>query len=212
MPLKKTLETLDRVKYSSSGETALPDPELYIIINGKPTSSKIVWHSLLNVEHIKKAVQTLKDINWLYSEVDYDSIDDVSKKVIEITKSPTSTMLDKADDGDIAGFQAFTVRNLDNKLSTESDIDQYKLLNVREDPIDNRQQHLDVMCFPVLFPTDRFGKYHPREVKISHSEYVKSRLLNKDSRFRKDPQYVFYLLWQKEMRELAAGVQSAKVV
>ena len=52
--------------------------------------------------------------------MDYDSIDDVSKKVIEITNS---TMLDKADDGDIAGFQAFTVRNLDNKLSTESDID-----------------------------------------------------------------------------------------
>ena len=65
--LKKTLETLDGVKCSSSGETALPDPELYIIINGKPTSSKIVWHSLLNVEHVKKAVQTLKDmnINWL---------------------------------------------------------------------------------------------------------------------------------------------------
>ena len=115
--------------------------------------------------------------------MDYDSIDDVSKKVIEITNSATSTMLDKADDGDIAGFQAFTVRNLDNKLSTESDIDQYKLL---KDPIDNRQQHLEVMCFPVLFPTGRFGKYHPREVKICHSEYVKSRLLNKDSRFRKD--------------------------
>ena len=113
----------------------------------------MVWRSLLNIEHVKKAIQTLKDINWLYSEVDYDSIDDVSKKVIEITKSASSTMLDKADDGDIAGFQAITVRNLDIKLSTESDIDQYKLLNVREDPIDNRQQHLDVMCFPVLFPT-----------------------------------------------------------
>ena len=62
------------------------------------------------------------------------------------------------------------------------------------------------MCFPALFPTGHFGKYHPREVKLSHSEYVKSRLLNKDSRFRKDPQYVFYLLWQKEMRELSAGV------
>ena len=108
LPFKKTLETLDGVKCSSSGETALPDPELYIIINGKPTSSKVVWHSLLNVEHVKKAIQTLKDINWLYSEVDYDSIDDVSKKVIEITKSASSTMLDKADDGDIAGFQAFS--------------------------------------------------------------------------------------------------------
>ena len=30
--------------------------------------------------------------------------------------------------------------------------------------------------------------------------------LNKDSRFRKDSQYVVYLLWQKEMRETAADV------
>ena len=40
----------------------------------------------------------------------------------------------------------------------------------------------------------------------SPSEIVKSRLLNKDGRYRKDDQYVFYLLWQKEMRELQAGV------
>ena len=44
-----------------------------------------------------------------------------SKKVIEIANSATSTMLDKADERDITGFQA--IRNLDNKLSTESDIE-----------------------------------------------------------------------------------------
>ena len=45
-----------------------------------------------------------------------------------------------------------------------------------------------------------------REHKLSHSEYIKSRVLNKDSRFRKDAQYVFYLLWQKEIKQLSAGV------
>ena len=39
LPLKKTLETLDGVKCSSSGEAALPNPELYIIVNGKPTAN-----------------------------------------------------------------------------------------------------------------------------------------------------------------------------
>ena len=52
----------------------------------------------------------------------------------------------------------------------------------------------------------QFGEYHQRDHKLSHSEYIKSRLLNNDSRFRKDPRYVFYLLWLKEMRELSAGV------
>ena len=103
------------------------------------------------------------------------------------------------------GFQSYTIRNLDNKVSTESDIDQYKVKNVQEDPLDNQQKYLDVIYFPVLFPTRHFSKYHPCKVKFSHCEYVKSRLLNKDSRFRKDPQYVFYLLWQKEMWEISAG-------
>ena len=115
-------------------------------------------------------------------------------------------MLEKATTAEIDAFQAFTIRNLDNKLCTTSDIEQYKLLSVIDDPINNRQKHLDVMCFPVLFPTGEFGEFHPRKHKLSHSEYIKSRLLNKDSRFRKDAQYVFYLLWQKEMRQLSAGV------
>ena len=70
----------------------------------------------------------------------------------------------------------------------------------------NKLKHLDVLCFPTLFPRGKFGESHDRSVPISLSEFGKSHLLNKDSRFRKDPQYVFFLLWQKELRELAAGV------
>ena len=90
--------------------------------------------------------------------------------------------------------------------STKDDLQQYKMLSVQEEPLSSSQRHLDTMCFPILFPDGNFGKYHPRKVPVSHSEYDKSRLWNKDSRFRKDPQYVFYLLKEKESRELKAGV------
>ena len=162
LPLNKTLETLDQVK--QSGDTALPDPDLYIIVNGRPTKSKVVWRSLVDVNRVKAAIQKLKESNWLYKEVDDDSVDESAKKVIEVTNGTSSTMLEKATD-DIAGFQAFTIRNLDNKLLTASDTEQYKVLGVTEYPIDNRQQHLDVMCFPVLFPTGKFGEFHPCEKK-----------------------------------------------
>ena len=66
--------------------------------------------------------------------------------------SLNTKMLTKATTTEINVFQAFTIRNLDNKFSTTSDVELYKVLSVREEPIDNRQQHLDVMCFPVLFP------------------------------------------------------------
>ena len=109
LPLNKTLETLDQVESHSNGASSLPDPELCIIVNRKPTTSKVVWRSLVNVDNVKTAVQKRREINWLYSEVKDDSVD-VSKKVIEIANKASSTMLDKADERDISGFQAFTIR------------------------------------------------------------------------------------------------------
>ena len=209
LPMKKTLETLGQVKNPSNKETSLPDPEMYIIINGKPTTSKVVWRSLVNADHVKAAVQKLREFNWLYSEVKDDSIDEISKKVIEIANNTSSTMLDKADEHDISGFQAFTIRNLDNKLSTESDIE---LLSVREDPIDNRQQYLDVMCFPTLYPTGKFGKFHPCEVKISHSEFDKSRLLNKDSLQERSSVCVLLTVAERNARAFCWCLQSVETV
>ena len=103
LSFNKTLETLDQVK--QSGYTALPDPELYIIVNGRPTKSKVVWHGLIDVNCVKAAIQKLKESNWLYKVVDDDSIDEAAKKVIEVRNGTSSTMLEKATDDDIAGFQ-----------------------------------------------------------------------------------------------------------
>ena len=74
-------------------------------------------------------------------------------------------MLEKTTKDDIASYQAFTIRNLDSKLSTESDTDQYKVINIQDGPLDNRQKYLDVMCFPGLLPNGHFGEFHHRENK-----------------------------------------------
>ena len=132
-----------------------------------------------------------------------ESLDDVSKKVVEVANSATSTMIEEATDEDIVGFQSYTIRNMNSKLSKDSDIVQYNLNSVRED---NRQLHLDVMCFATLFPTRRFGQHHYRKVKLTPAEYVKSQLLNEVSIYRKHHSYVFYLLQQKELRELEVGI------
>ena len=58
LPLNKTLDTLDQVKHC--GDTALPDPELYIIVNGRPTKGKVLWRSLVDVNRVKAAIQKLK--------------------------------------------------------------------------------------------------------------------------------------------------------
>ena len=58
-------------------------------------------------------------INWLYKNVDDESVDEAAKQVVEVISNTSSTMLEKATKEDIVGFQAYTIRNLDNKLSTE---------------------------------------------------------------------------------------------
>ena len=117
-------------------------------------------------------------------------MDEAVQDVVEVVKKTSSTVLEKATKEYISKLQCCTIRNLSTKQFTGDDIEQYKLVNVQEEPIDSRQKYLDVMCFPTLFPDGNFGKYHDRQKQISHSEYIKSRLLNKDTRFRKDPRYV----------------------
>ena len=63
LPMHMTMETLD-------AEVALSNPELYIIVNCKPTKDKVVWRSLVDVNDIKVALNKLKQTNWLYQNVD----------------------------------------------------------------------------------------------------------------------------------------------
>ena len=153
LPLEKTLDTFDKV----DNNVSLASPELYIIVNGKPTKTKVVWRSLVDVNEIKKAVQKLKDINWLYKDVREDSVDEAVQDVVEVVKKTSSTVLEKATKEDISNLQCYTIRNLSTKQFTGDDIEQYKLMNVQEEPIDSRQKYLDVMCFTTLFPDGNFG-------------------------------------------------------
>ena len=50
-------------------------------------------------------------------------------------------------------------------------------------------------CY-VFHRCSRYGELHPRTVKLTYS----------DSRFWKNPEFVFYYLWQKETRELSSGI------
>ena len=83
LPFDQTLQTLEEV-----GEnTTLASPELYIIVNGRPTKSKVVWRTLVDVNHIKAAVSKLRKINWLYKNIHEDSMDEAVREVVEVVKN-----------------------------------------------------------------------------------------------------------------------------
>ena len=118
LPLKRTLETLEEVTsatHAVAKRVWLPNPELYIIENGKPKSGKVVWQTLVNVNAIKAAVHKLKEINWLYQDCDDNCVDDAAKQVIKTVSNPTSPMLVKASKEDLADFQAYTIHTMNEK-------------------------------------------------------------------------------------------------
>ena len=65
--------------------------------------------------------------------------------------------------------------------------------------------YLEEKLFPALFPYGIGGYLSSNVMRgnvMGFSNYVKSRLLSVDEKFRKDPYYVFFLLLVKEMTEM----------
>ena len=102
---------------------------------------------------------------------------------------------------------------MDTRQPITPDVENYKMNRIQEHPLDSRQKHLDVLCFPNLFPTGEFGQFHSQQKNLDPSEYIKSRLLNKDSRYRKDDQFDFFHQMRKPCSvlrhiQLTEGVHS----
>ena len=43
--------------------STLPDPKLYIIVDGQPTKDKVVWQGLVDVDNVKHAAELLRDMS-----------------------------------------------------------------------------------------------------------------------------------------------------
>ena len=84
LPLEKTVKTLEEVNNKVDGAvTGLPNPELYIIVNSKSKTNKVVWQSLIDTCALRDAIRKLKDINWVYADIDEASLDDAAQRIIE---------------------------------------------------------------------------------------------------------------------------------
>lgn len=82
----------------------------------------------------------------------------------------------------------------------------YQLLKVKDQNIDNREANLDLLCFPDIFCGGRNGQNQDRKSKLQPADFAKCVLQSKDSRFRLNSQYLFYLLNQANMRQISAGI------
>ena len=146
--MQNTLDRLDEVGLRADDIISiLPDPELYIIVDGRPTKDKVVWQGIVDVDNVKHAVDKLRVINWLYRTLDENSVDEAIKKNIEVVSNASNPMLERASVDDVNGLQAYAIRKMDQYMPTGRDIEHYKLLSVHGQPLDNWQRNLDILSF-----------------------------------------------------------------
>ena len=92
LPLQNTVDKLDALGMPKESEG----------VDGRPIEDKVVWQSLVDVNDIKRAVTKLKEKNWLYKNIDENSVDDTAKNTIELVSSTTSSLIEKCSNADIA--------------------------------------------------------------------------------------------------------------
>ena len=67
------------------------------------------------------------------------------------------------------------------------------------------QKDWDVKSWPLLLPDGRFGLSHDRKVKLTKQNYFQQRLLNKDDRFARHPDFTFAAMSVVEAERLRAN-------
>ncbi|XP_070566454.1 uncharacterized protein [Ptychodera flava] len=67
----------------------------------------------------------------------------------------------------------------------------------------------EAKCFPVLYPTGSPTFHDNREVRITLARYLHSRLMNVDSRFARNTDFIFYSQFLSEVQQVLSNVSIA---
>jgi ATP-dependent DNA helicase PIF1 len=103
-------------------------------------------------------------------------------------------------------YENFTVQPLSTDFPPDVMID-YQMSKVHGQSSDIFDTDLDLKAFPELYPTGENGMRDAhRVVRIGSSDFIKSRLLNKDPKFRLNVNYLFHCFQQQEISHMCHSV------
>ena len=188
---------------------------LNIVVNGLPTRAGLVWQHFVRPKKVLEALEKLKAFNHLYKDVVISSESDLALAAgldesdlvgPKQEDSEAHAILRAINDEDqLRIAEQFTVQPIDFHDDKEP-IARFEQLMASGEIIDARADNTEYLSFPHLYPNGRFGRFHTREVKLGEAEFCKSRFLNADRRFARDPQYLFWSCRQSQLKALMSGV------
>lgn len=120
-------------------------------------------------------------------------------KKIRISTQPDALLnkLTKKEEKDL--YDQYTIHPA-NSINPTSILEAYQMKRVNGDMICLFEKHLDLLCFPDLFPTGEGGRFSERPFgDLRDADYRVSRLLHKSLTFSMNTQYLFhsfYIYWK----------------
>jgi hypothetical protein len=187
-----------------------------IIINSLPTKTQKIWRSIVDLDKVYAAAEWLKHNNSQYKDISIlpknnirlYSLMSFEKTSIQSEKDDNSTSADSYLNlaTDFLNPRQFTICDLDKINVNDTDINKYNMKRIDTKPLDFNNVNLDHWCFPELFPYGRGGMFDTRNVPIKPAMYYRWILMNKNPLARRNQQYVFSALNNKDIRAAEGGV------
>jgi len=196
-------------------ENLLNTDNLVLLVGSQPTSKQKIWTSAVNLQKVHSALAWLREHNPLYKDVPVYTLEDIKQIINDrleghgqsVTTDASSSLLKKLDDASRSSlYEHFTIQPLSAEYPSDAMID-YQMNKVTGQSINIFDTNLDLMAYPELFPTGVNGiRDSLREVKIGTSDYIKTRLLNKDPKFRLNISYLFHCFQTQEVSNMCHSV------
>ena len=100
----------------------------------------------------------------------------------------------------------FTVMDLEKSNFNIPDINKYTCKKIKTTPLNSTDQNIDILCFPDIFPYGRSNMYANRPYSISPAMFARIQLMNENPNERRNIQYIFSLLNNKDIRAAESGI------
>ena len=186
---------------------------LVLLVGSQPTQQQRVWTGAVDLRKVHTALAWLQDNNPLYKDIPTYTLRDIediiAKQLDEQTEHTASDsallkQLDEASKSHL--YENFSVQPLSTDYPADVMVD-YQMQKVHGQGTDIFDATLDLKAFPELFPTGDHGlKDSKRSLKIGTSEYIRSRLLHKNPKFRLNINYLFHSFQIQEVSNMCHSI------
>ena len=181
-----------------------------------------VCRSIINVDKIKLALQTLIKINPFYKELKVSDfllslpqqLDPCTPEHLAINEDDSSATSEETENGQTPNNVQTTVFDLYNPIQEISRFDDSsKVLSIAPGqgqlPRPFYEENVEYRAFPTLLHTGKFGWHAERPRNLSASQYFSSRLLHHSGHFASCSDYVFFAQHQLERERIRNGITTA---